>query len=53
MISGELEVNWFAQIILKKNLISIHYEYSDALHDLVSFMQFKKCEKTPMEECYF
>ena len=25
----------------------------DVLHDLVPFVQFKKREKTPMEECYF
>ena len=25
----------------------------DALRDLVPFVQFKKREKTPMEECFF
>ena len=25
----------------------------DVLRDLLAFAQFKKCEKTPMEECYF
>ena len=31
-----------------KNII-----HRDALCDLVSIVQFKKSEKTPMEECYF
>ena len=25
----------------------------DGLRDLIPFVQFKKREKTPMEECYF
>ena len=32
------------------NLLSIIF---DALRDLVSSVQLRKREKTPMEECYF
>ena len=36
-----------------KHLIR-HYQGKsncDTFHNLVPFVQFKKCEKTPMEEC--
>ena len=29
------------------------HDICDALRDIVPFVQFKKREKTPMEECYF
>ena len=42
-------------VVLKKvkQGLTSDYQYIDVLRDFMPFAQFKKREKTPMEECYF
>ena len=52
--SDYIQLNWFRNsLIFYWSRKKADFVICDALHDLVTLVQFKKTWKPPMEECYF